>query len=320
MKVPLVSQSAKSFRSPALEESDSSFVFDQEAYMSLMSTKPWAQSPHWFRECRISALAAMKMSKHCCAGGNKEVMGLLTGRPHPSGSMIVLDSFSLPVEGTETRVNPQEEAYEYITVYLEYLTKVGLLENAVGWYHSHPGYGCWLSGIDVTTQVTSQKFQDPWIAIVVDPLRTVETSSLDIGAFRTYPEGYRISSSSADDKLSDYGAHSDKYYSLNISYFASANDIQILNMLNSRQWMDGIRSGIEITSRCNCIANDICTEIQRSSDRLGGQPFNTRDNRDKTLIDKSMKQLSTDANEITNEMERMLHEIQMKEKLFGSSL
>lgn len=26
-------------------------------------------------------------------------------------------------------------------------------ENAVGWYHSHPGYGCWLSGIDVSTQV-----------------------------------------------------------------------------------------------------------------------------------------------------------------------
>merc|ERR1712230_319469 len=22
----------------------------------------------------------------------------------------------------------------------------GKIENAVGWYHSHPGYGCWLSG------------------------------------------------------------------------------------------------------------------------------------------------------------------------------
>ena len=21
----------------------------------------------------------------------------------------------------------------------------------IGWYHSHPGYGCWLSGIDVST-------------------------------------------------------------------------------------------------------------------------------------------------------------------------
>jgi proteasome lid subunit RPN8/RPN11 len=40
-------------------------------------------------------------------------------------------------------------------------------------YHSHPGYGCWLSGIDVDTQNFNQKFQDPWLAIVVDPVRTI---------------------------------------------------------------------------------------------------------------------------------------------------
>lgn len=40
-------------------------------------------------------------------------------------------------------------------------------ENAIGWYHSHPGYGCWLSGIDVNTQMTNQKFQDPFVAVVV---------------------------------------------------------------------------------------------------------------------------------------------------------
>lgn len=35
----------------------------------------------------------------------------------------------------------------------------GRMENVVGWYHSHPGYGCWLSGIDVGTQMTNQKYQ-----------------------------------------------------------------------------------------------------------------------------------------------------------------
>lgn len=33
------------------------------------------------------------------------------------------------------------------------LQRAGRAENIVGWYHSHPGYGCWLSGIDVGTQV-----------------------------------------------------------------------------------------------------------------------------------------------------------------------
>ena len=45
--------------------------------------------------------------------------------------------------------------------------QVGRLENALGWYHSHPGYGCWLSGIDVSTQMLNQQFQEPWVAIVV---------------------------------------------------------------------------------------------------------------------------------------------------------
>lgn len=45
--------------------------------------------------------------------------------------------------------------------------QVGRLENAIGWYHSHPGYGCWLSGIDVGTQMLNQQFQEPFVAIVV---------------------------------------------------------------------------------------------------------------------------------------------------------
>ena len=47
------------------------------------------------------------------------------------------------------------------------LVQVGRLENAIGWYHSHPGYGCWLSGIDVNTQLNNQSYQDPFVAVVV---------------------------------------------------------------------------------------------------------------------------------------------------------
>lgn len=65
----------------------------------------------------------------------------------------------------------------------------GRLENAIGWYHSHPGYGCWLSGIDVSTQMLNQNFQEPFVAIVVDPVRTVSAGKVCLGAFRTYPKG-----------------------------------------------------------------------------------------------------------------------------------
>ena len=112
---------------------------------------------------------------------------MLTG--HARGdAFVVLDAFALPVVGTETRVNAQSEANEYMVDFLEtnkvrekggggttaggcfffffsvsidcrstlFSTlpqRAGRAENIVGWYHSHPGYGCWLSGIDVGTQV-----------------------------------------------------------------------------------------------------------------------------------------------------------------------
>jgi COP9 signalosome complex subunit 5 len=68
-----------------------------------------------------------------------------------------MDSFGLPVEGTETRVNAGGEANEYMCSHVDACEKVHRPENLCGWYHSHPGYGCYLSGIDVGTQTVYQK-------------------------------------------------------------------------------------------------------------------------------------------------------------------
>ncbi len=49
-------------------------------------------------------------------------------------------------------------------------------------------YGCWLSGIDVATQALNQQYQEPFVAIVIDPIRTSAAGKVEIGAFRTFPE------------------------------------------------------------------------------------------------------------------------------------
>lgn len=84
----------------------------------------------------------------------------------------------------------------------------------VGWYHSHPGYGCWLSGIDVSTQMLNQQFQEPFLAVVIDPTRTVSAGKVEIGAFRTYPEGYKPPDEPISEyqtiplnKIEDFGVH-----------------------------------------------------------------------------------------------------------------
>lgn len=50
--------------------------------------------------------------------------------------MIVMDSFALPVEGTETRVNAQAQAYEYMTAYIEAAKQVTYVCSIFSKYHT----------------------------------------------------------------------------------------------------------------------------------------------------------------------------------------
>ena len=67
---------------------------------------------------QVSALALLKMAMHAKSGGNLEIMGMLQGKIQDN-NFIVLDAFALPVEGTETRVNAQSEAYEFMIDFAE---------------------------------------------------------------------------------------------------------------------------------------------------------------------------------------------------------
>lgn len=173
-------------------------------------------------------------------------MGVMTGKI-AKHEFIVMDVFPLPVEGTETRVNAMGQAYEYMVQFDTSLKKVGRQENIVGWYHSHPGYGCWLSGIDVGTQMQNQQFQDPFLALVIDPNRTISAGKVEIGAFRTYPKNYKKSvsvpgssegyQSIPSDKLADFGVHANEYYKLDISYFKSSLDSKLLELLWNKYWV-----------------------------------------------------------------------------------
>jgi COP9 signalosome complex subunit 5 len=132
--------------------------------------------------------------------------------------------------------------------YMDITEESGRKENIMGWYHSHPGYGCWLSKIDIDTQAANQKYSEPSLAIVVDPVRTVSQGVLNIGAFRVWPDGYKAPESSLEhisvpkDKIEDFGVHFNLYYSLEVELFKSTSDTHLLNLLWNKYWMNTLSS------------------------------------------------------------------------------
>ncbi len=68
-------------------------------FLSYQTKISFIDSPNYFKRCKISALALLKLVMHARSGGTLEVMGMLLGKIDGE-NMIVMDSFALPVEGT----------------------------------------------------------------------------------------------------------------------------------------------------------------------------------------------------------------------------
>jgi len=183
-------------------------------------------------------------------------MGLMQGKIK-EGAFFITDCFRLPVEGTETRVNAGESANEYMVEFTELNERTKYTNDFVcGWYHSHPGYGCWLSGIDVETQFLYQSHQDPFLAIVIDPHKTALTGKVEIGAFRTYPQGYSsdtisaITSNIPAEKISDFGVHCNRYYPLEVEFHKSTHDSAIIDTIWSQYWAQSLSGLNYIQEEC----------------------------------------------------------------------
>jgi len=262
---------------------------------------------------------------HARSGGSIEVMGLMQGKIS-GDTIIVTDAFRLPVEGTETRVNAQDEANEYMVGYLQACRDQGKLENAVGWYHSHPGYGCWLSGIDVSTQATQQTFSDPFLAVVIDPDRTISAGKVEIGAFRTYPDNYKPPNAGQDDgyqtiplgKIEDFGAHASKYYSLEVSHYKSTLDQHMLELLWNKYWVQTLSQSPLFTNREYSSKQmlDLSNKIRQASTQVQRSGGN-RANQATLRKDQQLEKVVIDSNKIASEELVGLMAGDVKAKLFN---
>ncbi|KAG1172539.1 hypothetical protein G6F70_006393 [Rhizopus microsporus] len=305
-------------------EQDRIYFYDAELDKQNVAQKLWKNDPHYFKYVKISAVALIKMVMHARSGGNIEVMGLMQGKIHDD-TMYVMDSFALPVEGTETRVNAQNEAYEYMVSYIEKSKEVGRLENVLGWYHSHPGYGCWLSGIDVSTQMLNQQYQEPFVAVVIDPNRTMSAGKVEIGAFRTYPQGYKPPDEGPSqyqsiplNKIEDFGVHVKSYYSLEVSHFKSTLDEQLLEVLWSKYWINTLSQSSLLINReyATKQMSDLAQKLSQTNESMTGRMGGYHGDRKKT-DETQLSKVAKDSCKITAEAVHGLVSQVLKDQVFN---
>merc|ERR1711998_658681 len=197
----------------------------------------------------ISSLALLKMLKHGRAGVPMEVMGLMLGEFVDEYTVVVKDVFAMPQSGTGVSVEAVDPVFQMKM--LEMLKQTGRPEMAVGWNHSHPGFGCWLSGVDVNTQQSFEALNARAVAVVVDPIQSVK-GKVVIDAFRSINPQQSMMGQEPRQTTSNVG-HINKpsiqalihglnrhYYAIAIGYRKNELEQRMLLNLYESKWIKGL--------------------------------------------------------------------------------
>ncbi|KAK6115998.1 hypothetical protein DH2020_008267 [Rehmannia glutinosa] len=143
-----------------------------------------------------------------------EVMGLMLGEFVDEYTVRVVDVFAMPQSGTGVSVEAVDHVFQ--TNMLDMLKQTGRPEMVVGWYHSHPGFGCWLSGVDINTQQSFEALNQRAVAVVVDPIQSVKGKVALIHGLNRH------------------------YYSIAINYRKNELEEKMLLNLHKKKWTDGL--------------------------------------------------------------------------------
>jgi 26S proteasome regulatory subunit N11 len=197
----------------------------------------------------ISSLALLKMLRHGRAGVPMEVMGLMLGEFVDDFTVRVVDVFAMPQSGTGVSVEAVDPVFQ--TKMMDMLRQTGRPETVVGWYHSHPGFGCWLSSVDINTQQSFEQLTPRAVAVVVDPIQSVK-GKVVIDAFRLIAPQTLMMGQEPRQTTSNLG-HLNKpsiqalihglnrhYYSIGIQYRKTGLEENMLMNLHKEVWTEGL--------------------------------------------------------------------------------
>ena len=155
----------------------------------------------------------------------------------------------------------------------------------MGWYHSHPfdlgdHSHCFMSQTDISTHLQWQRAEDPhgnpFVAIVVDPLRSAHLGTPELKAFRAYPPEYSSSTpnecpdgsieGSEQIRLEHWGSCWNRYYELDIEYFMSRTSRKIMEQLTQNYlWIRKLSRPADNAAKLTACAKQFRTAVNNPS-------------------------------------------------------
>ncbi|EJW04716.1 hypothetical protein EDEG_01079 [Edhazardia aedis USNM 41457] len=199
---------------------------------------------------QISSLALLKMLRHGRAGIPLEVMGLMLGKFVDDFTIIVNDVYAMPQTGTGVTVEAVDPVYQ--TQMSEALSLVNKDDDVVGWYHSHPGFGCWLSSVDMATQDSFERLHKRAIAVVIDPIQSVK-GKVVLDAFRLINNNFLMGGIEPRQVTNNMGflakpsivallhGLNRQYYSFRITYKKTILEQQMLLSMSKKSWAESLK-------------------------------------------------------------------------------
>jgi COP9 signalosome complex subunit 5 len=256
---------------PEILGGDRYYAYDAEKVKISTKGNPWMTDRKYFKRVKISPSAITKMMMHGQSGVDKgikaggvpvEIMGLLLGYPDVNDQqcLIISDAQALPIDGFETRVVADDEQVSKFMIAQRESNELTRKDRFCGWYHTHPfelDLSCsysnaYLSSTDINTQLQWQNSEDrhgnPWLSIVIDPLRSIAKGRPELYAFRVYPPDYNPPANETPDgtivtddhlRVKQWGTCWSRYYQLEVSYFMSNLAKTTLGILqNNFSWQN----------------------------------------------------------------------------------
>jgi len=98
-------------------------------------------------------------------GTEREIIGVLVGRTEKH-TIVITEAVSGEQESGDVRAQLPPSTIAKVT---DKILKGEIEGRIVGWYHSHPGFGLFMSGTDISTQKNLQQFSSKVTALIVDP-------------------------------------------------------------------------------------------------------------------------------------------------------